>query len=64
VYTCNILKKYTSITAKVTVTFVKHKYHMLVMLCKRITCKIVGKNAITFSVVDEKKMCKVVFFSK
>jgi len=37
---------------------------MSVMLCKRITLKIVEKYAITVSVVDERKMCKVVFFSK
>jgi len=37
---------------------------MPVMLCKRITRKIVEKYAITVSVMDEKKMCKVVFFSK
>jgi len=49
---------------RVTVTFLKHKYHMPVMLCKRITRKIVEKYAITVSVMDEKKMCKVVFFSK
>jgi len=37
---------------------------MPVMLCKRITHKIAEKYAITVSVVEEKKMCKTVFFSK